>query len=285
VGLRRNRKLDELRSALELATEDELQQITNILFCRRFNPLDYLQAPDPVEVQSQDWDSWLDSLENRFRYLAADGMTVIKGKTGNVSYRQALIRVCHFLKIPYSTKMPTTEIEAEIYLHLVNKAWKRLPAAEQKTLSIQIQKAIARSKVPQPLPVHLQHDPLDIVLKGTGAIAVNSILKPIILKNIAQQFALHFTRYQAAKTALIEGGTAAANQIALQTAKRGMTAAAARYGALRTVLSVAGPAMWGWFIADLGWKAIATDYGRIIPAIFALAQIRLTRADECWEFA
>lgn len=276
--------MDELRSALELATEDELQQITNILFCRRFNPLDYLRAPDPVEVQSQDWDSWLDSIENRFRYLAADGMTVLKGKTNGVSYRQALIRVCHFLKIPYSNTMPTTEIEAEIYLHLVNKAWKRLPASEQKSLSIQIQKAIARSKTPEPLPVHLQHDPLDIVLKGTSAIAVTS-LKPIVLKNIAQQFALHFTRYQAAKTALIEGGTAAANQIALQTAKRGMTMTAARYGALRTVLSVAGPAMWGWFIADLGWKTIATDYGRIIPAIFALAQIRLTRADERWEFA
>jgi uncharacterized protein YaaW (UPF0174 family) len=274
--------LDELRSALELATEDELQQITNILFCRRFNPLDYLQAPDPIAVQSQDWESWLDAIENRFRYLAADGVTVLKGKTRDVSYRQAVIRVCHFLKIPYSPKMSTTEIEAEIYLNLVSKAWKRLPASEQKSLSIQIQKALAQSKVPEPLPVHLQHDPLTIVLKGSGAIAVNSILKPIILKNIAQQFALHFARYQAAKTALIEGGTAAANQLALQTAKQGMTMTAARYGAIRTVLSVAGPALWGWFIADLGWKAIATDYGRIIPAIFALAQIRLTRAD-CWE--
>jgi uncharacterized protein YaaW (UPF0174 family) len=40
--------------------------------------------------------------------------------------------------------------------------------------------------------------------------------------------------------------------------------------------------MWAWFFADLGWRAIATNYGRIIPTIFALAQIRLTRA-ECWE--
>jgi uncharacterized protein YaaW (UPF0174 family) len=61
-----------------------------------------------------------------------------------------------------------------------------------------------------------------------------------------------------------------------------MTMAVARYGAVRTVLSLAGPALWGWFIADLGWKAIATDYGRIIPTIFALAQIRLTR-DDFWQ--
>jgi uncharacterized protein YaaW (UPF0174 family) len=273
--------LDELRTALELATEEELQQITNILFCRRFNPLDYLRAPDAIAVQSQDWDSWLDSVEDRFRYLAADGVTVLKGQTEKVSYRQILVRVCHFLKVPYSQKMPTTEIEAEIYLHLVNKAWKRLPPSEQKSLSTQIQKALADSHTPQPLPVHLQHNPLDIVLKGSSVIAINSILKPIPLKHIAGQFALHFVRYQGAKTALVQGG-AIVNQIALQTAKQGMTRAAARYGAVRTVLSLVGPALWGWFIADLGWKAIATDYGRIIPTIFALAQIRLTR-DDCWQ--
>jgi uncharacterized protein YaaW (UPF0174 family) len=273
--------LDELRTALELATEEELQQITNILFCRRFNPLDYLRAPDAIAVQSQDWDSWLDSVEDRFRYLAADGVTVLKGQTEKVSYRQILVRVCHFLKVPYSQKMPTTEIEAEIYLHLVNKAWKRLPPSEQKSLSIQIQKALADSHTPQPLPVHLQHNPLDIVLKGSSVIAINSILKPILLKHIAGQFALHFVRYQGAKTAVVQGG-AIVNQIALQTAKQGMTRAAARYGAVRTVLSLVGPALWGWFIADLGWKAIATDYGRIIPTIFALAQIRLTRED-CWQ--
>ena len=273
--------MDELRTALELATEEELQQITNILFCRRFNPLDYLRAPDAIAVQSQDWDSWLDSVEDRFRYLAADGVTVLKGQTEKVSYRQILVRVCHFLKVPYSQKMPTTEIEAEIYLHLVNKAWKRLPPSEQKSLSTQIQKALADSHTPQPLPVHLQHNPLDIVLKGSSVIAINSILKPILLKHIAGQFALHFARYQGAKTALVQGGTIV-NQIALQTAKQGMTRAAARYGAVRTVLSLVGPALWGWFIADLGWKAIATDYGRIIPTIFAIAQIRLTR-DDCWQ--
>ncbi|MBD2115319.1 MULTISPECIES: YaaW family protein [Microcystis] len=273
--------MDELRTALELATEEELQQITNILFCRRFNPLDYLRAPDAIAVQSQDWESWLDSVEDRFRYLAADGVTVLKGQTEKVSYRQILVRVCHFLKVPYSQKMPTTEIEAEIYLHLVNKAWKRLPPSEQKSLSIQIQKALADSHTPQPLPVHLQHNPLDIVLKGGSVIAINSILKPILLKHIAGQFALHFARYQGAKTALVQGGTIV-NQIALQTAKQGMTRAAARYGAVRTVLSLVGPALWGWFIADLGWKAIATDYGRIIPTIFAIAQIRLTR-DDCWQ--
>ncbi len=283
-GLSEDTALDELRSALELATEDELQQLTQILFCRRFNPLDYLQTPDPIQVQSKSWDQWLDSIEQRFRYLAADGLTVLKGETESVSYRQTLIQVCNYLKIPYSNKMPTTDIEAEIFLNLVNKAWQKLPASEQQSLSVKIQRSLSTAKLPEPLPVQLQYNPVNVFLKGSGAIAVNSILKPLITKHIAQQLALHFATYQAAKTALIDGGAAAANQIALAAAKKGMALTAARYGAVRTVLSLAGPALWGWFLADIGWKSIATNYSRVIPVIFALAQIRLTRA-ECWEMA
>lgn len=275
--------MDELRSVLELATEEELQQLTQLLFSRRFNPLDYLQTPDPIEVQSQGWDAWLDSIEKRFRYLAADGITVLKGKTAAVSYRQALIRVCHYLKIAYSNQMPTTDIEAEIFLNLIGKAWKRLPETEQKSLSAKIQRSLAESNLPEPLPVQLQHNPVNVVLKGSSAFAVSSIIKPLILRRTAEQFALHFARYQAAQTALL-GSSTAASQLAINTAQRGMMTSAARYGAVRTVFSFVGPVLWGWFVADVGWKAISTNYSRIIPAIFALAQIRLTRSEEeCWE--
>jgi uncharacterized protein YaaW (UPF0174 family) len=278
------KKLDELRSVLELATEEELQQLTQLLFSRRFNPLDYLQTPDPIEVQSQGWDAWLDSIEKRFRYLAADGITVLKGKTAAVSYRQALIRVCHYLKIAYSNQMSTTDIEAEIFLNLIGKAWKRLPETEQKSLSGKIQRSLAQSNLPEPLPVQLQHNPVNVVLKGSSAFAVSSILKPLVLRKTAEQFALHFARYQTAQTALLGGSTMAASQLAVKTAQRGMMTSAARYGAVRTVFSFVGPVLWGWFVADVGWKAISTNYSRIIPAIFALAQIRLTRAEEeCWE--
>ena len=54
--------MDELRTALELATEDELQQLTELLFSRRFNPLDYVNTPQPIDVHSRDRHAWLDSL-------------------------------------------------------------------------------------------------------------------------------------------------------------------------------------------------------------------------------
>ena len=275
--------MDELRAGLTLATEEELQQITQILFHRRFNPLDYWQTPEPLSIQSQDWDLWLDSIENRFRYLAADGMTVLRGRTQEVSYREILVKVCHYLKIPYADRMNAVDLEAEIFLHLVSKAWDKLPATEQKSLQAQVGNSLAMAHPPEPLPVNLQYSPLKILLKGSGIVAVSTVLKSWLLKHIARQFALHFATYQAAKTALVRGSTTAvaglSNQLALQAAKKGMATNAARYGATRGVLSLMGPIVWGYFIADLGWKAIATNYGRVIPIVFTLAQIRLIRGE------
>ncbi|BAZ44184.1 hypothetical protein NIES4102_11910 [Chondrocystis sp. NIES-4102] len=275
--------LDELRTGLALATEEELQQITQILFRRRFNPLDYWQTPEPLYIQSQDWNGWLDSLDQRFRYLAADGLTVLRGRTQEVTYREVLIKVCHYLKIPYSKNMITTDIEAEIFLHLVTQAWDKLPSQEKNYLQAQIGSSLAMAHPPEPLPVQLQHSPIKILLKGSGIVAVSALLKSWLLKHIAKQFAIHFATYQAAKTVLIKGGTTAAaglgNQFALQAAKKGMAVNAARYGATRGVFSLLGPILWGYFVADVGWRAIATNYGRVIPIIFTLAQIRLIRGD------
>ena len=275
--------MDELRAGLALATEEELRQITQILFHRRFNPLDYWQTPEPISIQSQDLDLWLDSLDQRFRYLAADGMTILRGRTQEVSEREILIKVSHYLKIPYSQRMKATEIEAEIFLHLISKAWNKLPLQEQKSLQAQVGNSLAKAHPPEPLPVHLQHSPLKIFIKGSGIVALSTVLKSWLLKHIAQQFAIHFATYQATRTALIKGGTTAvaglSNQLALQAAKKGMVTNAARYGAARGVFSLLGPIVWGYFVADLGWRAIATNYGRVIPIIFTLAQIRLIRGE------
>jgi uncharacterized protein YaaW (UPF0174 family) len=62
-----------------------------------------------------------------------------------------------------------------------------------------------------------------------------------------------------------------------------MAATALRYGATRSLLAVVSSALWVGFAVDLGWRTISTNYGRIIPIIFTLAQIRLTRAE--WAYA
>jgi uncharacterized protein YaaW (UPF0174 family) len=280
--------LEELRAVLELATEEELQNLTAILFSRKFNPLDYVHTPEPMAVQSQDRQAWLDAIEGRFRFLAADGITVLRGRTGQVTYRQALIQVCKYLKIPDYQDLTTIDLEAEVFLHLLGKVWKQLPQEEKHQLTIDLQRQLVESKLKQPLPLSLQRDPLGLIFKGGSALAVTSVIQPFVLQQIARQFAIHFATYQVAKEAAITGTGLATKQfknyVALQMSRRGMTISAARYGAVRSVFAFMGPVMWAWFFADLGWRAIATNYGRIIPTVFTLAQIRLTRT-ECWELA
>lgn len=274
--------MDELRAALELATDDELQILTEILFRRKFNPLDYVYAPDPIAVQSQQREAWIDSLEERFRFLAADGVTVLRGKTRHVSYRQVLIGICRYLKIPYNQSLPTDDLEAEIFLTLLHRAWESLPASRRKVLSGELQQAVSQSELAQYLPPSLQNNPAGLLIKGGSALAVGAVVRPWLLQLIARQFALHAASYEIAKQAALQSGAAIASQMTLQTAARGMTLSAARYGVVRSVFAFLGPAMWGWFFADLGWRAIATNYARVIPVVFTLAQIRLTRAGLDW---
>lgn len=279
--------MDELRTALELATDEELQDLTEILFRRKFNPIDYLRTPDPIEVQSQDREEWLDALEERFRFLAADGITVLSGRADQLSYREVLIQVCRYLKLPYKKSMSTVDLEAEVFLELVGRTWKQLPESAKKDFSVELTHSLTKSQLLPKLPLAVQQDPMRLMLKGGTALAVSSVLRPAVLQLVAKQFAVQLARYQLAQQAAALGGVIATqlqNYALVQTARQGMAVTAARYAAVRTVFACIGPMMWGWFIADLGWRSISTNYGRIIPIIYALAQIRLTRT-ECFEFA
>ena len=63
--------VDDLRSALTLATDEELRDLTELLFQPKFNPLDYVTMPRPVQVQGYDRTRQIEVIEQRFRFLAA----------------------------------------------------------------------------------------------------------------------------------------------------------------------------------------------------------------------
>lgn len=278
--------VDELRSGLELATDDELQAMTEILFRPRFNPLDYLYTPDPATVQSCDRNQWLNQLDQRVRFLAADGLTVLRGRTQVVSYRQILLQICRQLKVSYSSDWPTADLESELFLVLLDKTWNQMSKREQTALQKQVRTAIVSTAPFKQLSPQLQQNPLDLVLKGGSALAVGAVVRPWLLKQIAQQFAIQMARYQVAQQGMRGAAGLMQRKATQHIAARGMALNAARYGAARGVFAVLGPAMWAWFFADLGWRAIATNYTRVIPVVFTLAQIRLTRGDELtWEAA
>ncbi len=266
--------MDELRTALELATEDELQDLTEILFRRKFNPLDYLQGLDPLQVQNRDRIQWLNTLEDRFRFLAADGFTVLRGEAKAITYRQVLVRVCRYLKLKFSPTLSTTDLEAEIFLHLMQKSWNTMPSAEKQALVERIREALQQS-ASGPLPLSCHNDPLRLVLEGGSALALSSLVRPLVLRQIAQQFALHLATYRVASDV--------AGSLLIQAARKGAASTAIRYTATRSAMAALSGALWVGFMVDLGWRTIATNYGRIIPMIFTLAQIRLTRSE--WVYA
>jgi len=240
-------------------------------------------------VQSGPRQQWLDQIEQRFRFLAADGFTVLNGQAAQVTYRQTLVQICHHLKLPFSEEWSTDDLESEVFLHLLEMAWNRLSPQERDRIHDQLREAISISPHYQHLPITLRTNPLGILVKGSTALAVTSVLRPWLLQHIARQIALNAARYEVARQTLAHGSGAVVaqvqNRLALSMASRGMAVNAARYGATRTVLAFLGPALWTWFFADLGWRAIATNYGRVIPAVFTLAQIRLTRAADYLELS
>ncbi|MEM8505999.1 MAG: hypothetical protein AAF716_22980 [Cyanobacteria bacterium P01_D01_bin.1] len=274
--------MDELRSGLELATDDELHAMAQLLFQPKFNPLDYLYTPQPVDVSRRDRLEQIALLERRFRYLAADGLTVLQNRAQQISYRQALLQVCRYLKMRQYENLPTAELESEVFLVLLEKTWQQLPYKEQQKVTQSLRSAIVDTREFEHLPDTLQKNPLSLLAKGSSALAVSALVRPWLLRQIAHQFALHMARYQIAKQTLVKGGLTVAAQVqskaAAQIAARGMLTTSARYGVTRGLLSFLGPALWTWFLADVGWRAVATNYSRVIPVVFAIAQIRLTRA-------
>ncbi|PSN11708.1 hypothetical protein C7271_24300 [filamentous cyanobacterium CCP5] len=274
--------MDELRTALELADEDELQALSQMLFQPKFNPLDYLYGPAPQMVQSLSRDQQIGLMEDRFRFLAADGFSVLNRRSHRLTYRQVLLQVCRYLRVNHYHHWSAEDLEAEIFLHLIERCWNRLPAGEKRDIQGQIRRSFASQPEFRSLPSSLQTNPMGLILKGGSALAVTSILSPWLLRQITAQFAWHLARHEIAKQSAVRaGGSAVAaiqSRAALHMASRGVAMNAARFGATRTLLAWTGPVLWGWFLADLGWRAIATNYGRVIPVIFTLAQIRLTRS-------
>ncbi|WP_008307787.1 YaaW family protein [Leptolyngbya sp. PCC 6406] len=275
--------MDELRSALELANEEELQALAELLFRPKLNPLDYLNATDVSGLQRLSHRERLNRIDGRLRYLAADGFTVLQGNSDRISYRQILLQICRYLKMTCPESISTPDLEAEVFLHVLETAWKRLPARDQRALQQQVRQTIMDTPQYRALPLALQENPLGLLAKGSGALAVNAVVRPWLLQQIARQFAVQMARRQVAQQALARGGLGVAgqiqNRVTVAMASRGMALNTARYGAVRSMFAVLGPALWVWFFADLGWRAIATNHGRVIPAVFALAQIRLTRGE------
>ncbi|KAF3677849.1 putative non-functional NADPH-dependent codeinone reductase 2-like [Capsicum annuum] len=116
----------DLRSVLELATDSELYELQRILFGPSyFSPMlksvtkrtefDCVMVGEDPEERAD----FLSMLESRFLYLAADARSTLRGR--RPSYREVLLGVREKLSIRCSAKLSAEDLEAEIFLHLLQE--------------------------------------------------------------------------------------------------------------------------------------------------------------------
>lgn len=276
----------ELRAVLELASDDELSEVLDSLYgqsilspwLKSITYSDYpqhallLQAGDPEARQAL-----LECLESRFLFLAADAKDTLTGR--RPSYRNVLLQVRKKLKVPCSTKLSTEDIEAEIFLHLLQEysrlRYANFPIDYDNSLGPDQSQGhiLAAAKLGV-------EELLSVILKG-GSVLTIAKLQHLVAKRLSGKMVLEAAKCQLAKQMMKTGGQAVATKlethVACLAARQGFAGAASRYVAFRSMTMFLGPLLWGTFLADIVIRASDTDYARIVRAIYAFAQIRLTR--------
>lgn len=285
----------ELRLVFELATDSELYELENILFGPSyFSPLlksipnkggggERLMIGEDIQVR----DGFIQSLESRFLFLAADARSTLRG--WRPSYRNVLLAVRNKLSIPCSSHLPTEDLEVEIFLFLADnfssEASGIFPGLWDSSQASEVQGSleVGLSKWKVELLAALEVGASEVqsmILKGGGMITFAKIYQ-LLAKKLSGKVILEAANYQIRREMLKKGGQLAAinleSRAALLAAKHGFVGAASRYLGLRTVMQLVGPMMWGTLLADLVIQMLETDYARILRAIYAFAQIRITR--------
>uniref|UniRef100_A0A0D9XEB5 Uncharacterized protein n=1 Tax=Leersia perrieri TaxID=77586 RepID=A0A0D9XEB5_9ORYZ len=282
----------ELRMVLELATEEELMEFEEILYgTSYFSPLlksiakrpnsDYINDLDDIEER----DIFISKLESRFLYLAADARSIIRGS--RPSYRNVLLGVRRELGVRCSSKLCTADLEAEIFLHLLDEYSSRqkgpdlFPWNKQKSPKENSNLGVNKWMVLTDSAWKIGAKGLESAfLKGGSALTLKMVYESLA-KRLSGKLLTEAGKYEIKKELLKQGGRLAAanleSRAGLLAARQGLARAASRYVGLRSIMTFLGPIMWGTLLADIVIQMLGTDYARIVQAIYAFAQIRLTR--------
>ncbi|XP_078180072.1 uncharacterized protein LOC144574088 isoform X5 [Carex rostrata] len=218
---------------------------------------------------------FISHLESRFLFLAADARSVIRG--WRPSYRSVLLGVRKRLGVHCSSKLGTEDLELEIFIHLLSEY------SSQKSNSSSLETGLSKWKVLRNAALNIGAEGLKkIFLKGSGALTVEKISE-MLAKRLSGKLMVEAANYEIKKELIKRGGQLAAMNLEARAgflvARQGLAHAATRYLGLRNLMMLIGPLMWGTLLADVVIQMLGTDYARIVRAIYAFAQIRLTRTN------
>ncbi|GAB2225402.1 hypothetical protein Droror1_Dr00006194 [Drosera rotundifolia] len=254
----------ELRKVLELATYSELYELERILFGPSyFSPLiksiwggaefDHIM----IEEDLQERDNFIEALESRFLFLAADARSTLRG--WRPSYRNVLLDVRKKLNVPCSSKLPTEDLEVEIFVHffLNESAQSKGDAAALRVGTAELQ---------------------SMLMKGGHAFAFLK-MSNTVLRGLSSKMILNAAKGEIGKELARKAGQLASTnletQIGLLVARKGLPRIATRFLGLRILSSLLGPLMLGTLLADAVILMLGTDYARVLQAIYVVAQIRI----------
>ncbi|KAK3224640.1 hypothetical protein Dsin_004502 [Dipteronia sinensis] len=284
----------ELRIVLELATDSELYELERILFGPSyFSPLlksitnradvDYVMIEEDLEER----ELFIATLESRFLFLAADARSTLRG--WRPSYKNVLLAVRKKLNIPCSSKLSTEDLEVEIFLHLLREyaseesgifpgLWESFEASNNES---NLELGLSQWKVQGFAALKVGVAQLkSMMLKGGGIYTFAKVYQ-LLARSLSGKVFLEAANYQIKKEVLSKGGQLAAinleSRAALLAAKQGFAGAATKYLGFRSLVTLLGPMLWGTLLADVVIQMLGTDYARVLRAIYAFAQIRITR--------
>ncbi|XP_075107989.1 uncharacterized protein LOC107817604 isoform X1 [Nicotiana tabacum] len=224
-------------------------------------------------------------LESRFLYLAADARSTLRGR--RPSYREVLLGVREKLSIRCSAKLSTEDLEAEIFLYLLQE-YSRIYIFHSSKESLDdsdghgsLEFGLTKWKVQAVAAIKAGAEGArSIILKGGGVLTLGRIYSGLA-RRFSGKMLLEAANYQISREVLKKGGEVAAlnleSRLAMLAAKKGLAGAASRYFGLRSMMTFLGPILWGTLLADVVIQMLGTDYARIVRAIYAFAQIRITR--------
>ncbi|KAI5063505.1 hypothetical protein GOP47_0022052 [Adiantum capillus-veneris] len=282
----------DLRDVLELASDAELHDLANILYGQSLlSPLlKSVTRGDgshkKFDQETEEREALVERLESRFLYLGADAKETLRG--WRPTYRAILLGVRAKLNVHCSAKLSTEDLEAEIFLHLLQQNTRErtnisLQSPWKHQLAGSAERVNHMDQYSKNLHVALRlggAEFLKVLLKGGGVFSV-SFLQRMVARRIGGRVLVEMARYQVAKEVVKKGGRAAAvnlqARVAVLAARQGLVGAASCYAALQRTSMLFGPLLWGTFLAEVVIKSVGTDYARVVKAIYAFAQIRLLR--------
>eukprot|EP00252_Welwitschia_mirabilis_P005745 TRINITY_DN162_c0_g1_i3.p1 TRINITY_DN162_c0_g1~~TRINITY_DN162_c0_g1_i3.p1 ORF type:complete len:310 (-),score=45.28 TRINITY_DN162_c0_g1_i3:635-1564(-) len=234
---RKSVKDRDLRLVLEFATDAELIELCDILYGRSVTSpalKSFINRDDPQDILVQmdepgERDILLGKLESRFLFLAGDAKATLTQCVP--SYRDVLLQVRKKLGVLCSIKLSTEDIEAEIFLHLLQQR----SSKSRNQLELSLKKLRTHFAGITSLPqARFQsqgqataaiEELLSIILKGCSMVTFLKI-QNAVAKKFSGQMLMESAKYEVAKEMIKQGGKAVAtkleNQLALLAARQVM---------------------------------------------------------------